>query len=108
MEPDCQWLDEAQFCSGQIRGIYFLRRHSNIFGECSVSLHAESLIEFTGIRTASPAGSASPTIRVRRQGHVHAHSQIWIKAACFDNGGADLMPQNPRIGNQWVLPAEGI
>ena len=46
--------------------------HRNEFGERAISLHSESFVELTGIRTSAPARGAPAAAGVRRQRNIRA------------------------------------
>jgi hypothetical protein len=64
MKTNGQRLNQAQFFYGELRWIKRLWRHRYEFRQCAIPLHAECLVELTGIGSAKAARRASSTIRV--------------------------------------------
>jgi hypothetical protein len=55
MKANRERLNQAQFFYRELCRIQFLWRHRHEFRERAVPLHAERLVELTGIRAAKPA-----------------------------------------------------
>ena len=106
---DAQRLDQGQLIQGERRrDMQFCRRHHDLLAHAAVAVNAHTGQRFAAVRAAAGARRAGAAVQVRLDRGPVAGRHVRHALADRDHLDAQLVAQNPRIGEKRLVAAEGV